>query len=536
MLGVAIALSSLGFQRGRTRAQNVANTRPSVVTESAPILISPVEHHRPTPSRAALFAIAGVAVVALFWALSGHASSVAIAVFGVGSLATLAYSVPYTRRNPEWLILPLILIFLLIASSIMDERIRGILHYAAIALYCVPVFSEAWRSKLMRSGGFRLYMIYWGWCAVTIVYSLAPMFSLARLIEANLVYAALVATALWVESEDDVTRVLLHFLQGCGVVVALTAIALVAMPHSATWATPAESYTPEMLQQMQQMGINIYGIDRFRGIFDNPNDVGALMLIISGAAMVCWRNSTRRQKLFLFSLVGASALFAALADSRSGIAGFFIGGGAYMLWRWKWRGVFWMLVIGALLTGAMMIWNRDLIDYVERGDVSTLTGRTDMWVYVVHRIMDAPILGYGYQVSGAVFDPRTFPLWWGPWDQGPHSSIHNGYLGHAVGVGLPATIFWAFIMLRPWWFVMRQEGDPWRLKSVFLLIVVPVLIENMTEDLTGDFIGAVTLLFGVVWAMAERYRLLALEEAEAVEHEALSEMPRAVGALATLRG
>jgi O-antigen ligase len=165
-------------------------------------------------------------------------------------------------------------------------------------------------------------------------------------------------------------------------------------------------------------------------------------------------------------------------------------------------------------------------------DVGTLTGRTDIWNFVIQQIKDRPILGYGYAVSGAIFQSSYFPIWWGPWDLGPHSSLHNGYLDHAVGVGIPATLFWLFIILEPWVFVFRRSGDSWNFKAIFFLIVIPILINNFSEALLGDFTDSVGLLFGLVWALGERYRMLALQRADTIRAETLATLPGPLIALA----
>ena len=81
---------------------------------------------------------------------------------------------------------------------------------------------------------------------------------------------------------------------------------------------------------------------------------------------------------------------------------------------------------------------------------------------------------------------------------------------------------------RPWVFALRQKEDPWNLKPIFFLIVVPILINNFSEQLLDDFGGGiVALLFGLVWAIAERYRFLALHKKETNRKAALSALPRA---------
>lgn len=198
----------------------------------------------------------------------------------------------------------------------------------------------------------------------------------------------------------------------------------------------------------------------------------------------------------------------------------------YVVWRYRAKGILLFIAAGVVGIAAMPIFGRDIGDYFTRGNVTTLTGRTEMWQFVVHAIEDHPLRGYGYEVAGALLMSKYFPVWYGPWDLGPASSVHNGYLSHAAGVGIPATLFWLFITLRPWFFLFRQKEDPWNLKPVMLLVVIPLLIHNLTEAALGDFLGAEGLLFGLVFVIGERYRLFALEQAEAARQESLARMPR----------
>ena len=57
----------------------------------------------------------------------------------------------------------------------------------------------------------------------------------------------------------------------------------------------------------------------------------------------------------------------------------------------------------------------------------------------------------------------------------------------------------------------------------------------MSEASIGDFLGMVGLLFGLSWAIGERYRLLVQEQVVAAREKALDLMPPGVAALQTLR-
>ncbi len=198
------------------------------------------------------------------------------------------------------------------------------------------------------------------------------------------------------------------------------------------------------------------------------------MLITVGPTVAFWNrfNPRRRKWLGLIALVSVGE--AVLADSRTPFIALTVRNRwIYVLWRYRIRGILMLAGAGVLAIAALPLLGHSIGEYTGRGDVTTLTGRTEMWAYVVEEIKHRPLVGYGYEVAGMIFQSKYFPIWFGPWDEGAQSSLHNGYLNHAIGVGIPATLFWLFIMLRPWWFAMRSSEDPWNLKPLALLVVLP---------------------------------------------------------------
>jgi len=476
-----------------------------------------------------IFFVAALASIFLLYGLTGHDFTLLLLFGGPAALLGIGFGAFYTARHEAWLILPLSLLFLLIEVAFLGETTRGLLHYSTLALFCVPVVPKVWRSKTFHTGGFRLYSLYFLWAGVTVFYSLAPEYSIVRLLQSILLLFAVTACALTVENADGARRLIVGFLAACGLILIALGFAIVALPHSLIWLTPAESFTPDELAEMARNGISLDGIDRFRGFLDNPNQIGALMVVAVGAAVACWQGSSRRGRSMLGLIVLASTAFAFLADSRSSFVAVAVGIALCAVWKWGARGGFLFAAgIGAVAAATFCL-DPGLLAYMQR-DVGSLTGRTELWAFAIQRIIERPFIGYGYEASGVLFLSRDFPLWWGPWDLGPHSSLHNGYLDHAVGIGIPATLLWLFIVLRPWISLFRQPEDPWNLKPSFFLIVVPILIYNVTEALLGDFAGSAALLFGVVWAIGERYRLFALEQARAERREASAKLPRAVAA------
>ncbi len=475
-----------------------------------------------TPRRGLI--LAGVVVVAILamYLLNGGSRLPVLAVAGLIAAYVVYKAAAVTRIDRQWLIVPLVMLSIFINSFFLQGAPRAAVHYGLVILLCTPCVPFVWREGIFRRGGFQLYCIYFVWALITVTYSLAPEFSILRLTDAVLLFCAVSAIAYGVNEPDDLTRLIERFLIGCGVFVVILAFAAVALPRSVTWDVP-ELYTVN-----QQ-------VERFRGLLNSPNDVGVLMLSVVGPTMAFWNRFEKRKRKWFAGLAMLALAEGALADSRTPFIALAIGCVVYVLWRYRLRGILLLAGAGVAAIAVMPIFGHDISEYTGRGDVTTLTGRTEMWAYVVQEIRNHPISGYGYEVAGAIFKSKYFPIWYGPWDEGSQSSLHNGYLNHAIGVGVPATLFWLFIVLRPWWFAMRQKEDPWNLKPMFLLIVVPCLIHNMSEASVLDFLGVIGLLFGVAWAVAERYRLYAMERAETERQRVLDQMPPAVALFQSIK-
>jgi O-antigen ligase len=474
------------------------------------------------PKRGLLLAAAIIGAILLLYMLNGGSYYPALAIIGSAAAIFVYKAWVWTRMDRQWLIVPLVVLAIFVNSLFLAGAPRAAFHYGMVILFCAPCVPVMWREKLYRRGGFELYSLYFLWALLTVAYSLAPEFSIARLMDASLVFCAISVIVFALKDPDDVNRLVERFILGCGCFVVVMAVSAVALPRSITWDLP-DAYTVN-----QQ-------VERFRGLLSNPNDVGVLMLITVGPTLAIWNRFEPSRKKWLGAIALLAVAEAGIADSRTPFVALAVGIFCYVLWRYRLRGILLLAGAGVVAVAALPLLGHSIAEYTGRGDVTTLTGRTDMWAYVVQEIKSRPFFGYGYEVAGAIFQSKYFPLWYGPWDEGPQSSLHNGYLNHMIGVGIPATLFWLFIVLRPWWFALRRSEDPWNLKPLALLVVIPCLIHNMSEASIGDFLGSVGLLFGITWAIGERYRLLVQEQAETARQKALNQMPPAMSALQTLR-
>ncbi len=438
------------------------------------------------------FGVAGSTILLLY--MLDTASFLPVAVLGcVGGIVIILVALRYATLHRESLPAALAAIAILADSSFLEGYLRAGLHYGLIVLFCGACIPLAWRSSQLYRGGFASYWVYFLWALITVSYSLEPSYSIARLAAAVLAFCTVSTVAFQVDGERDLTAIIEAYLVACGSLVMVVALAGLVLPHSLTWQAP------DMFTENQS-------IERFRGPLGNPNSVGGLMFITVAPTLAWWGSFRRRQKM----LFGVNALLAIaedlLADSRTPLVALVFGGVLYALWKYRRRGIFVLLGGTLAMIAVLPFFGGRIADLMTRGNLTTLTGRTDIWQFVVGQIESKPLFGYGYEVAGAIFNSRYFPIWYGPWDQGAQSSLHNGYFDRAIGIGVPATLFWLFFALRPWVFALYQTDDPWNLKPVLFLVVLPALTYNLAESVLSDFLGGVGLLFGVLWGIAERYR------------------------------
>ncbi len=436
----------------------------------------------------------------------------------------------FTTNHQEWLVPALMLVLLAISCAFLGGTLRAGVHYGLATLICLPAAPAVWSSGILRREGFKLYAMYFVWALITVAYSIAPLFSISRLLMSVLIFLAVclaVTKAVTkIENAEDVRRMFGRIVAVSGALVLANFAALFILRGGAWQVSLDDQGLPT------DKGLDAGGLLRFAGIMDNPNMIGLLMLITVTSALICLPYSKGRQRHALIALSLAAIAIAALADSRSSFVALGAGVTLYVLWRYRARALLAMAVVLVAAVVAMPLLGPNTMDYLTRGDVTTLTGRTDMWQFVIREIAERPLAGYGYEVAGQIFKSRYFPIWWGPWDLGPQSSLHNGFLDRAIGMGIPATLFWLFIVLRPWFALSRQNQDVFDLKPLFTLLVVPLLIYNLTESTIADFSDASGLRFGLAWAMAEMQRLRWLEKTAA---ERLAEQTRGGPAVVALR-
>jgi O-antigen ligase len=402
------------------------------------------------------------------------------------------------RRSLLWLAFVLVMSETCGELLLLSGTLRAAITYGLAAAFCLPAIPALKRAWQANGSAFKLYLVYFIWCAFTILYSLEPTYSVVRLTRSLLLFSAVAFISSRVKTRDDVTQVLRGLLLACVVVTLANAVAAIVLPHDLTW--------PPALLDNGEPDPYVTEAPRFVGVLSAPNLVGTTMLLTVGLILTYWEMATLRERLILGPVAIMALGMDVLADSRSSFVAVGIGCALYVVWRYGFKGLVKVAIVPTLALGILVLAKANLTQYVGR-DVGTLTGRTDMWAFVVRQIAASPVMGYGYSVEGQIFQDRHFPLWWGPWQEGPHSSIHNGYLSHMIGVGIPATLFWLYLNLMPWVSVYRCREDKWRLKDALFFLVIPLLIVNLAEAELVDFGTVGSLVFTILWGIAEQRRL-----------------------------
>jgi len=441
------------------------------------------------PATAMLIGVAALGLLAL---LMLNFPILILGVVAVAGAISIVWAARRVQGNSGHLLCALLLIEELSGASFLpltnDQYFM--VRYPLLIAFCGAAVWTAFQNSEILQGGFLDYLIYLGFGVISISYSLLPSYSTARILAAILMFMAIVRIARAVANREDIEKLLSWYLVGTGLVWAVILVSSVFMSHDVVW-------------DVEEMT----GLARLRGIYGSPNQIGEIALATIGVGLVIWNSISGWKRVLLAAQMAAAFVLAGLADSRSPFVGLAVGGLLYLVWRYRLRAV--PIIVALGVVGFILVAQLNP-EYLDRGDVASLTGRTDIWKFAIEKIRQRPLIGYGFEVEGEIMKAHDFPIWWGPWEDGPRSSLHSDYLSKAVSLGIPALVFWVFFFIRPFLALMRRKDDPWNLKPLLFLVVVPILLLDFTEGTAGDCRYAVGMIATLCWALAERQRLATL--------------------------
>jgi O-antigen ligase len=137
------------------------------------------------------------------------------------------------------------------------------------------------------------------------------------------------------------------------------------------------------------------------------------------------------------------------------------------------------------------------------GKESTLTGRTDLWAYLIPYISERPVLGWGLLAFWSPVNPVANEisslLGW------PVTEAHNGLLEMLLEVGIIGTIFFVFLWARNVVLAvrcLRTSAKEFALSS--LLCCGGIILMSMTEHVLLNPSQALVIVFFITGLMCER--------------------------------
>jgi exopolysaccharide production protein ExoQ len=226
----------------------------------------------------------------------------------------------------------------------------------------------------------------------------------------------------------------------------------------------------------------------WRGIYVHKNVMGKVMVV---GAIVFWILATNsKQKSWLTWLdwmgLGLSFCLIVLSKSSSSIINCITVLALVPIYHalsWRYYVMVPTLITAIAIGGGLSLWfstnAATLLDGI--GKDATLTGRADMWPYIIEMIEKHPWLGYGYNGFWGDADAPSAYVWaaakWMP----PNS--HNGFLDLWLELGLLGvvvfTIGFGQTILRTlvWVRTHKSRESLW-----FLLYLTNLVLSNLSES------------------------------------------------------
>jgi exopolysaccharide production protein ExoQ len=336
-----------------------------------------------------------------------------------------------------------------------------------------------WQRRRLRAvlahGPSGLLALFGLWCVLGASYSVTPAYTLA----ASIGFLGLWAVASSLAVSTSERQGLLVISGALMLAMAISLVMYVLMP---SWALT-----------VTENGRHL----RLSGLFGSPNNLGRAAALTLLLAALLWPRLPRAAALawlLLAAVLAGSCLW--LSDSRNSMLGLAAGlGAAIFLRRKAWAAA--LLVLSAcalLLLASQEDLARGFMGLVSRSgrldEVTSLTGRTDIWRAVLSIIEQSPWIGHGFATTRETI-PANFRGAFG-WTT---FSAHNLWLQAAATTGLVGLLLVLASQLG-WLRDALRRPRPAR-EAVVVFVLVVGLVE---ASAMGPSVNLMS--FALMWALA----------------------------------
>jgi O-antigen ligase len=317
---------------------------------------------------------------------------------------------------------------------------------------------------------------------VSTVYSIDPRFTFVRSASFIAFIGFLLGMLTWLDQKGQPAKLLktLFLIIAAGVVLNLAS--LVFLRDMAWWHLST---------------------DRFCGLWDTPNSMGEFCMVSYPLCLWRYEQGSRRDKWLAVLVMVSLVALHALTGSRSTLAAGFMGIGLWFVLRNGLKRSLTVILVVFVLLASIVLLNPSFYQRTEGADITDLTGRTEFWSRAFDLFMERPILGYGFDVDGKIWsDPRFQIPGVTLWSGSAKTSLHNGYLSVAIGLGVIGLILWGMILLIPLWKGARGPKTECRHFAISILAVFLMVNFVETAITGGRSFGAI--FFWIAWILAIR--------------------------------
>lgn len=240
--------------------------------------------------------------------------------------------------------------------------------------------------------------------------------------------------------------------------------------------------------------------NRFQGLWSQPNEMGAFCMVFYPVLAWKYEASTASKKRLIVLCAIATLILHFLTGSRTTLISAALGMITWFLIT-KRPGKLVIFSTGLMVATVVFFLLRPP-GFMREGyeKVAEFTGRTEIWTAAVTLAIEKPILGYGYEVGGKIFeDQRFYNREISQWSGNPKSSLHNGYLSVFIGLGIVGFLLFYFTLFIP--FIRRQGLLKTEYKAFWVTILVMSIVTNLTESFISGPTNIGSSVLWIAWVM-----------------------------------